>query len=97
MHENFLKYIKYSCVIFMQSWGRHPPDEKSVCAICISDLISASLIPIVEISIMQILHGCELFVLHCQPNSVACGYDGKEYRTDHVKYLRIRRRSAKGA
>ena len=37
MHENSLKYIKYSCVIFMQS------DEKSVCAICIPDLISASL------------------------------------------------------
>ena len=35
--EHFLKYIKYSCVIFMQS------DEKSVCAICIPDLISASL------------------------------------------------------
>ena len=43
LHENSLKYIKYSCVIFMQSWGRHPPDEKSVCAICIPDLISASL------------------------------------------------------
>ena len=91
MHENSLKYIKYSCVFFMQS------DEKSVCAICIPDLISASLIPIVEISIMWILRGCELFVLHCQPNSVACGYDGKEYRTGHVEYLRIRRRSAKGA
>ena len=37
LHENSLKYIKYSCVIFMQS------DEKSVCAICIPDLISASL------------------------------------------------------
>ena len=36
--EHFLKYIKYSCVIFMQS------DEKSVCAICIPDLISASII-----------------------------------------------------
>ena len=43
LHENSLKYIKYSCVIFIQSWGRHPPDEKSVCAICIPDLISASL------------------------------------------------------
>ena len=38
LHENFLKYIKYSCVIFMQS------DEKSVCAICKPDLFSASLI-----------------------------------------------------
>ena len=37
MHENSLKYIKYSCVIFIQS------DEKSVCAICIPDLISTSL------------------------------------------------------
>ena len=27
----------------MQSWGRHPPDEKYVCAICIPHLISASL------------------------------------------------------
>lgn len=35
--EHFLKYIKYSCVIFMQS------DEKSVCAIYIPDLISVSL------------------------------------------------------
>ena len=43
LHENSLKYIKYSCVIFIQSWGWHPPDEKSVCAICIPDLISASL------------------------------------------------------
>ena len=43
LHENSLKYIKYSYVIFMQSWGRHPPDEKSACAICISDLISTSL------------------------------------------------------
>ena len=37
MHENSLKYIKYSCVVFIQSY------EKSVCAICIPDLISVSL------------------------------------------------------
>ena len=32
-----MKYIKYSCVVFIQS------NEKSVCAICIPDLISTSL------------------------------------------------------
>ena len=35
--ENSLKYIKYSCVVFIQAY------EKSACAICIPDLISASL------------------------------------------------------
>ena len=42
MHENSLKYIKYSCVIFIQS------TEKSVCSICIPDLISASLEKLLE-------------------------------------------------
>ena len=37
LHENYLKYIKYFCVVFIQL------NEKSVCAICIPDLISASL------------------------------------------------------
>ena len=37
LHESSLKYIKYSCVVFIQSY------EKSVCAICIPDLISTSL------------------------------------------------------